>query len=689
MIFLAGNVGAVTVYSDWETGNQQETIDFEESIDFNVDTGSLNPPITLNVKLYDSNYNLVYTFENNKQIGSSSDSYTSLYETYTINQNIYPEAGNYKLIVSTEDNAGSAQSTTLNLKINPPEPENNPPEITSSPITEVDEDTSYEYHVKATDEDNDDLTYSLTQNPLDFSISSDGLISGTTPEVDYDKDFSVEVKVSDGEDYDTQSYTLTVKDVPEPNNPPVIDNIPDQTIILGESFESFDLDDYASDPDNDKLTFSYSGNQKIIVEIDENNEVTLTSPKSWTGKEDITFTVTDSHGESDSTTSRFTVTEPENNPPVIENIPDQDINEDASYEYQVKATDDDNDDLTYSLTQNPLDFSISSNGIISGMTPNVSQDTDYYVEVKVSDGEDYDTQSYTLTVKDVPDENTAPEVTINSPEQGETFDNKEISTEFEVQDQEDNLESCKYGLNNNENKSISCSEGTNTFDLDSNDLSEGENTLVIYATDTEGKTGLDSVSFNIDLYEDTTPPEITVVSPEQGETYYGKLKFLVYLNEPGEVDYKINNQDEKEMNNQGENTFTSEFLDLDKGNYEVIFYATDEAGNKANKTVEFEISVGEEGDGNTGVGDNDENDVCYKRIRGHCLTYEDYLYYKQHTNQNNIAINNTNTDDSEEKESFELKEFIKDNIWLIGLFIGLIFLTLLFILYLYQTDKLY
>ena len=88
-------------------------------------------------------------------------------------------------------------------------------------------------------------------------------------------------------------------------------------------------------------------------------------------------------------------------------------------------------------------------------------------------------------------------------------------------------------------------------------------------------------------------------------------------------------------------------------------------------------------------GDNDENDVCYKRIRGHCLTYEDYLYYKQHTNQNNIAINNTNTDDSEEKESFELKEFIKDNIWLIGLFIGLIFLTLLFILYLYQTDKLY
>jgi len=98
-----------------------------------------------------------------------------------------------------------------------PEPEtekNNSPVITSSPITQVDENQYYNYQVRAEDKDNDELSYSLTEKPGWLSISSSGLVSGTAPEVSQDQNYPVQVRVSDGEDQDSQSYDLTVKDVP-------------------------------------------------------------------------------------------------------------------------------------------------------------------------------------------------------------------------------------------------------------------------------------------------------------------------------------------------------------------------------------------------------------------------------------------------------------------------------------------
>ncbi|MFW6047036.1 MAG: hypothetical protein ACOCP4_04565, partial [Candidatus Woesearchaeota archaeon] len=299
----------------------------------------------------------------------------------------------------------------------------------------------------------------------------------------------------------------------------------------------------------------------------------------------------------------------------------------------------------------------------------------------VSDGQDYDTQSYVLTVKDVQDENTAPEVTIKYPDEGQTFDNKEITAEFDVFDAEDNLESCEYSLNNDENKSISCSEETNTLEIEAD---EGSNTLTIYANDSKGKTGSDSVSFNVDLDEDTTPPEITVVSPEQGKSYHEdtELKFLVYLDEEGYVNYSLNGEENKSLD-KDEKVFTSDFMDLEEGNHEVTFYAKDEAGNKANKTVEFKISGEDDGeDGNTGTGDSDENDICYKRINGHCLTYEDYLYYKQHSGNNPIYINQTDSEDSSEDKGVEIN-WLKVVLWI--LLIGVITLFLILIRYAWKA----
>jgi len=94
---------------------------------------------------------------------------------------------------------------------------NNPPVITSAPITEVNENEFYEYQVVAVDVDNDTLTYSLLVASEWLSINSQtGLITGIAPEIDEDTYFNISIVVSDRIDNDTQSYILKVRYVPEP-----------------------------------------------------------------------------------------------------------------------------------------------------------------------------------------------------------------------------------------------------------------------------------------------------------------------------------------------------------------------------------------------------------------------------------------------------------------------------------------
>ena len=87
-------------------------------------------------------------------------------------------------------------------------PTNNTPSINSIPITNSLVDVLYTYNVEATDADEDILTYSLTSNPTGMTIdSSTGIISWTPNAVG---SYDVTLKVSDGESFDTQRFTLEI-----------------------------------------------------------------------------------------------------------------------------------------------------------------------------------------------------------------------------------------------------------------------------------------------------------------------------------------------------------------------------------------------------------------------------------------------------------------------------------------------
>ncbi|MDP2227395.1 MAG: putative Ig domain-containing protein, partial [Moraxellaceae bacterium] len=98
-------------------------------------------------------------------------------------------------------------------------PENDAPEITSTAITSVLEDTPYSYQMVAVDAEGDPLTWSLLNGPDGMTLSASGLLEWMPPQ-DSNASVNVVVEVSDGQLSGNQSFTLSITPV---NDAPVID----------------------------------------------------------------------------------------------------------------------------------------------------------------------------------------------------------------------------------------------------------------------------------------------------------------------------------------------------------------------------------------------------------------------------------------------------------------------------------
>ncbi len=109
--------------------------------------------------------------------------------------------------------------------------------------------------------------------------------------------------------FDEDQATFTVNAAP--NDPPVVSDIPDQSILAGETFATIALNDFVSDPDNldEELTWTFSGNTMLGVDISVDNIATITYPGGFLGAETITFTATDPGALFDSDAATFTVSE--------------------------------------------------------------------------------------------------------------------------------------------------------------------------------------------------------------------------------------------------------------------------------------------------------------------------------------------------------------------------------------------
>src|SRR5690606_26485841 len=286
--------------------------------------------------------------------------------------------------------------------------------------TSATEAALYSYQVVVNDPDDSnngtDLAFSLTQAPAGMTISATGLIEWTP--ADGVTSANVAVEVSDGGEDGaaaaTQSWTINVTAV---NDAPVITEGDSTSVTMSEDGAPTAFALVLNATDGDSTTLSWS-----IASAATNGTANVTGtgnskPVSYTPNADFngsdSFVVRVSDGTlSDDITVNVTI-EAINDAPTISSTPLTSATEGTPYQYSASATDVDSATLTWTLLTSPAGMTINaSTGAIS-WTPGEGGASTWNesVSVQVSDGEQTDTQNFSIEVTPI---NNAPVISEGS-----------------------------------------------------------------------------------------------------------------------------------------------------------------------------------------------------------------------------------------------------------------------------------
>ncbi|MGY6404716.1 tandem-95 repeat protein [Vibrio parahaemolyticus] len=221
--------------------------------------------------------------------------------TYTPNDN-YHGTDSFTYIVTS---GGVSESTTVSVDVTPA----NDAPVAKDDTAITDEDTPVTIDVLPNDTDIDGDKLSIQSASVPETQGKVEIVDGKlvfTPAENFHGDAEITYTITDGALTDQATVNVTVNAV---NDTPVVESsIADQTLAEDFTPYTIDLNTAFSDVDNvdGELTFSVSGNSNIQVAI-VNGIATFTPTADWNGSETLTFTATDSSGESISQTVNFTV----------------------------------------------------------------------------------------------------------------------------------------------------------------------------------------------------------------------------------------------------------------------------------------------------------------------------------------------------------------------------------------------
>lgn len=430
----------------------------------------------------------------------------------------------FTIIVKVTDAQNATATQNLSLPVN--HSANNPPTITSQPSLSIIQDSPYEYLVKAEDKDGDTWTTQLLEGPNGLTLTGNTL-HWTPSSKQVGTQHPVKLQVEDARGaISTQSFTVWVNAPAINNDAPTILSAPSSPAMVGNSYQ---YQMVVTDPENDLI--SYQLVQSVTgMRISEQGLLTWTPIAEQIGEHDVIISLTDSVN---TLTHSFTLaavaaSDPlnPNNYPVINSLPSTQASTQNSYNYQVDATDADGDLLSYTLTKAPDGMAIDSTGLISWQASDAQQGT-HAVKVSVSDGKGSSLQSYTVAVSD----NTQP-LTVSIVFTPQIITSGESLTATIVEQGGSGTAIISATLDgqavtiNAQNKLL-----INTSTVGSHSVTvtviKGEESLT------------ESANFFVQDGTDTTPPVITITSPEHEANISAPTPLMGSITDNNLKDYKV------------------------------------------------------------------------------------------------------------------------------------------------------
>ena len=305
------------------------------------------------------------------------------------------DAGNYEIIIEAEQ-YDQVIRQTFNLEVNPLE-ENVSPEFTSNPIEEIKIEEEYVYEIVTIDQNEDDeLRLRALELPrwlfFDEKGNGDGVLKGN-PKSAQIGSWQVLLQVSDGSATAQQGFIIEVLD----NEAPVFTSDPPTSVIEGDEYI---YEVTTSDVEEDKLEIKAVTLPNWLNLKVKNNTATLkgTPDRKLLGDHSVTLEVSDKFH---STRQNFTINVIQNQAPQFTSQPVKSIAAGINYQYDVNATDPENDPLELKAKELPSWLKLVSSedglGTISGM-PEPKDEGSHQVILELSDGINTIEQNFTVVV---------------------------------------------------------------------------------------------------------------------------------------------------------------------------------------------------------------------------------------------------------------------------------------------------
>ena len=270
---------------------------------------------------------------------------------------------------------------------------NSPPEITSSPPTDILQGEGYQYAMTASDVDGDSLMYESVDCPSWLSFNGPSHILSGTPEHEDVGTHDVTIRVSDGIENVDQVFQIEVEDV---NDPPVVTSSGNPEVYQ-DAYFSFTIT--ANDADGDPMTYRLINKPAWLIYNSSLHKLTGRPANDEVGDWNLTVAVSD--GTVEIFDPLIITVLNVNDPPVITSDPQKSVKLGDSYIYRMTAIDiDPEDELEYTPLNLPewLNFVVSSNEALIHGTPTEADLGANLVILKVSDGTDADVEAFNITV---------------------------------------------------------------------------------------------------------------------------------------------------------------------------------------------------------------------------------------------------------------------------------------------------